>query len=67
MNVKSSDANSITFDFDGSCCTVDPVKDSHMHGMVVKFVDSETISTSCKAIMEGKEMPEHATTLKRVK
>ncbi|MEO5712489.1 MAG: hypothetical protein ABIT37_03295 [Luteolibacter sp.] len=67
MGVKSSDANSITFDFDGACCTVDPVKDSHMHGMVVKFVDSETISTSCKAIMEGKEMPEHATTLKRVK
>jgi len=67
MNVKSSDAKSITFDFDGSCCTIDPAKDSHMHGMVVNFVSADTISTSCKAIMDGKEMPEHATTLKRVK
>lgn len=67
MAVTSSDAKSITFDFDGSCCTIDASKDSHMHGMVVNFVDADTISTSCKAIMEGKEMPEHATTQKRVK
>lgn len=67
MNVKSSDAKSITFDFDGSCCTIDPAKDSHMHGMVVRFENADTISTSCKAIMEGKEMPENPITLKRVK
>ena len=67
MNVKSSDAKSITFDFDAACCTIDPTKESHMHGMTVRFEDADTISTSCKAIMDGKEMPEHATILKRVK
>lgn len=67
MKVKASDARSITFDFDGACCTIDSAKESHMHGMTVRFEDKDTISTSCKAIMDGKEMPEHATTLKRVK
>lgn len=67
MNVTASDAKSITFDFDGSCCTIDPTKESHMHGMVIRFDDADTITTSCKAIMEGKEMPHNATTLKRVK
>ena len=67
MNVKSSDAKSITFDFDGSCCTIDPKKDSHMHGMTLSFVNADTVTSSCKAIMEGKEMPDHPVTLKRVK
>ncbi len=67
MNVKSSDAKSITFDFDGSCCTIDPKKESHMHGMTLSFVDADTVTSSCKAIMEGKEMPDHPVTLKRVK
>ena len=67
MNVKTADANSITFDFDGSCCSIDPKKESHMHGMVIRFDAADTITSSCKAIMEGKEMPDHATTLKRVK
>ena len=67
MNVKTADANSITFDFDGSCCSIDPQKESHMHGMVIRFDDADTITSSCKAIMECKAMPDHATTLKRVK
>lgn len=67
MNVKSSDDKSITFDFDGSCCTINPKKESHMHGMTVSFVDADTVTSSCKAIMEGKEMPDHPVTLKRVK
>lgn len=67
MVVTSSDAKSITMDFDSACCTIDPKKESHMHGMVVRFEDANTISTSCKAIMEGKEMPDNAMTLKRVK
>ncbi|MES2922884.1 MAG: hypothetical protein V4819_15120 [Verrucomicrobiota bacterium] len=67
MKLKSSDAKSITFDFDGTCCTIDPKTESHMHGMTIRFEDADTISSSCKAIMDGKEMPEHATTLKRVK
>ncbi|MEO5913215.1 MAG: hypothetical protein ABIS50_03210 [Luteolibacter sp.] len=67
MNVKSSDAKSITFDFDAECCTIDPKTESHMHGMTVRFDDPDTITTSCKAIMDGKEMPEHETVLKREK
>jgi hypothetical protein len=67
MNVKSSDAKSITFDFDPTRTTIDPKKESHMHGMTIRFENADTISSSCKAIMDGKEMPEHATVLKRVK
>ncbi len=67
MSLKSADAKTLTFDFDGSCCTIDAKKESHMHAMTVRFDDADTITTSCSAIMEGKKMPEHATTLKRVK
>ena len=67
MALKASDANSLTFDFDGSCCTIDPKKESHMHALTLRFDDADTITTSCKAIMDGKEMPDHPTTLKRAK
>jgi hypothetical protein len=67
MSLKSSDAKSITFDFDGSCCTIDAKKESHMHGLSIRFDDADTITTACTAIMDGKEMPAHPTTLKRVK
>jgi hypothetical protein len=67
MTLKSSDERSLTFDFDGACCTIDPKKESHMHAMTIRFDDADTITSSCKAIMDGKEMPEHPTTLKRVK
>jgi hypothetical protein len=66
MAVKSSDAKSITFDFD-SCCGIDVKKESHMHGMTIHFDDPETITASCKAVMDGKEVPEHVSTFKRVK
>jgi hypothetical protein len=65
MRMKSADAKSISFDFD-SCCAIDPKKESHMHAMTVRFDDANTITTSCKAVMEGKDMAEHSTTLKRV-
>jgi len=67
MALKSSDANSIQFDFDGSCCSIDPQKEAHMHALYLRFDDADTITTSCKALMEGKAMPEHSTTFKRVK
>ena len=67
MKVTESDEKSITFDFDATNTSIDPKKESHMHGMTIRFVDADTISSSCKAIMDGKEMPEHETTLKRVK
>src|SRR5262245_34560316 len=66
MLLKSSDAKSIKFDFDKTC-GIDPAKESHMHALTITFDDGDTITTSCKAIMDGKEMPEHPTTLKRVK
>lgn len=66
MAMKASDAKSITFDFDGSCCTIDPKKESHMHGMTLRFDDADTITTSCVSMMEGKEVTTHPATLKRV-
>lgn len=67
MALKASDAKSLTFDLDASCCTIDTKKESHMHSVTLSFEDSDTISTRCKAFIDGKETPEHATVLKRVK
>jgi hypothetical protein len=66
MLLKSSDAKTIKFDFD-KMCGINPQKESHMHALSISFDDAETITTSCKAFMDGKEMPEHPTTLKRQK
>src|SRR5258706_8290679 len=54
MALKASDAQTLTFDFDGACCTIDPKKESHMHALTLRFDDADTITTSCKAIMDGK-------------
>jgi hypothetical protein len=66
MFLKSSDAKTLKFDFDKRC-GINPTKESHMHALTISFDDADTITTSCKAIMDGKEMEEHPTTLKRVK
>ncbi len=66
MKLKASDAKSITFDFDATC-GINPKKESHMHALSITFDDADTITSSCKAIMDGKEMAEKPTTLKRVK
>ena len=66
MTLKSSDAKTIKFDFDKSC-GINPKKESHMHALSITFDDANTITTSCRAIMDGKELPEHPTTLRRVK
>lgn len=66
MTLKSSDEKTIKFDFD-STCGINPKKESHMHALAITFNDANTITSSCQAIMDGKEMPEHPTTLKRVK
>ena len=67
MALKSSDAKSITMDFDGKCCTIDPKKESHMHAMTLRFDDADTITATWTAIMDGKEAPDHAVTMKRSK
>lgn len=66
MKLKSSDAKSITLDFD-EACGIDAKKECHMNAMTIGFVDADTITTSCKALMDGKAMPECTNTLKRVK
>jgi hypothetical protein len=66
MRLKSADAKTIVFDFDPSC-GINPAKESHMHALKVRFDDAETITTSCRSYMDGKEVPECSTTLKRTK
>ena len=66
MLLKSSSAKTITFDFDKTC-GIDAAKESHMHALTITFDDADTITSSCQAIMDGKEMPEKPTTLKRIK
>ncbi len=66
MLLKSSDAQTLKFDFDATC-GVDAAKESHMHAMTLRFDDPDTITATCKAIIDGKEMAEHPATLKRVK
>jgi hypothetical protein len=66
MLLKSSDENTLKFDFD-ELCGIDPKKESHMHSLSITFNNADTITTKCKAIIDGKETPEHPNTLKRVK
>ena len=66
MTAKVKDAKTIEFEFNAACCTIDTKKESHMNAMTVRFDDANTITTSCKALIEGKEMPHNSTTLKRV-
>ena len=65
MLLKSSDSKTIKFDFDATC-GIDTANESHMHALTITFDDPDTITTSCKAFIGGKEVPEHATVLKRV-
>ena len=64
MLLKSSDSNTLKFDFDKDC-GINVKKESHMHALTIRFDDANTITTSCKAIIDGKQIPENPTTLKR--
>ena len=66
MLLKSSTDKTLKFDFDETC-GINVSKESHMHGLTISFDDSNTITSSCKAMIDGKEVEEHPTTLKRVK
>jgi hypothetical protein len=66
MLLKSSDAKSLSFDFDPTC-GINPATESHMHALTITFDTADTITTSCQAIINGKEADAHPTTLKRVK
>lgn len=66
MLLRSSNDKTLKFDFDATC-GIDPKKESHMHALSITFDDADTITTSCKAMMDGKEMTEQPATFKRVK
>ena len=66
MVLESADPKTMKFAFDETC-GINVDKESHMHSLTLSFEDTDTITASCKAFMDGKEMPEHATTMKRVK
>jgi hypothetical protein len=66
MLLASSDSKTLKFDFDKDC-GINPSKESHMHSLTIRFDDKDTVTSSCKAIIDGKVMDEHPTTLKRVK
>ena len=66
MLLKSSNEKTLKFDFDQTC-GINAATESHMHALTITFDDVDTITSSCKGIIDGKEMPEHPTTLKRVK
>lgn len=66
MVLDAADARTLKFAFDQSC-GINPSKEPHMHAMTLTLVDADTITAACKAIVDGQEMPEHPTTLKRVK
>ncbi len=66
MTLASAEGNSMKFNFDQTC-GIHAAKESHMHALTLRFDDADTITTSCKSIIEGKECPENSTTFKRVK
>ncbi len=66
MMLKSADVKTMKFAFDATC-GINVKKESHMNSLTLTFEDADTVTMSCKAFMDGKEMPEHPTTMKRVK
>ncbi len=66
MLLESSDAKTLKFDFDKTC-GIDVAKEAHMHALTITFDDADTITASCKAMIDGKEVAEHPTTLKRTR
>jgi hypothetical protein len=65
MVFASADDKTINFAFDENC-GINAQKESHMHALSLRFDDANTITTSCKAIVNGQTMAEHPTTLKRI-
>jgi hypothetical protein len=66
MVLQSADARSLKFRFDETC-GIDVKKESHMHALTIRFDDANTITTSCRAYIDGQEVPEKPTTMKRAK
>ena len=65
MKLKSSDADTLYFDFDATC-GIDPKQESHMHALSIRFNDKNTITTSCIAMIDGNLIDPQPTQLTRV-
>jgi hypothetical protein len=52
MVLKSSDAKTLAFEFDKTC-GIDPLTGTLMNGLTLRFDDSDTITASCKAVING--------------
>jgi len=65
MIVKSSDDDSIFFDFDPTC-GVDSNSDTHMHSLRLTFDDDKTLTQTWTLFENGKAADEHPITLNRV-
>jgi len=65
MTLKSADEKTIKFAFDENC-GINVAKEAHMHALTLRFDDANTLTASCKAIVNGQAMEEKPTTLKRV-
>ena len=66
MFLKSADANSLSFDLDPSC-GISVAKEPHMHAVTLRFDDADTLTTSCRAVIDGKVVDEKSSQFKRVK
>jgi hypothetical protein len=66
MKFKSWDGKTMKFDFDPSC-GINVKKESHMHAVSITFDSADSITTSCVAMLDGKEQPPCPTTLTRMK
>jgi len=66
MVLDSSEGKTLKFSFDDSC-GINKSKEPHMHALKLTIEDANTVTASCRAFIDGKELPEKPTTLKRVK
>lgn len=66
MLLSSSDSKTLKFEFDKNC-GINPATESHMNALTIRFDDANTITSTCKAVIDGKPQEGHPTTLKRVK
>ena len=66
MVLKSSQENTLRFDFDPSC-GIDTKNEMHMHALTLRFDNEDTITTTCKSFANGQEQESKPCTLKRQK
>ena len=66
MVLKSSDSKTLTFEFDKTC-GIDPLTSAVMNGLTLRFDNADTLTATCRAVINGVVQKENPTTLKRVK